>query len=84
MQTIVPNCPKCDRAAVAPPRQGTSCLPYKCSACGNVFGLAPLLDPASLAKDNVAFVVAERLGDSIDAEQTHQALEALNGSIKEE
>lgn len=41
-------------------------------------------DPASVAKDNVVFVVAQRLSNGLDAEQAKQSLEALNGSIKDE
>ena len=51
------------------------------------FTLAPhdyARDPASVAKDNVVFVVAQRLSNGLDAEQAKQSLEALNGSIKDE
>ena len=42
------------------------------------------VDPASVAKDNVVFVITQRLSNKFDAEQAKQSLEALNCSIKAE
>lgn len=40
--------------------------------------------PVQTGRENVAFVVAERLDGNFDAEQAQQALEALNGSRKDD
>ncbi len=40
--------------------------------------------PSSAVLNNTAFVAAQRLSVALDGEQAKQALEALNGSIKEE
>lgn len=41
-------------------------------------------EPAKSASRNVSFVVMERLADRLDAEQSEQAIQALNGIRKDD
>lgn len=86
MSTLVPNCPKCQGAALAPARLGMS-LPYRCTVCAHSFGLvggAVRINLFSQAERNKVFALSERLSGHLDLEQYRQTLDALNGTRKDE